>query len=139
MGLVRRSDASRRRVGGLVLALAGGWLLAGCELFPSLDDVVAPELKYEEANLTPQALDERTKEIDTSYAEPRTPTKVQLSYETSLVSISRVNNYEALWRGARACAWLAFNHPTRSARKEYATKGVEFGRAATKRLSPSRY
>ena len=78
--------------------LFGGWalaVLAGCEYSPEIEDIVEKRFVYSEQNLTPAALAERTRKIDEDYAEPRTPTKVQLSYELSLDSISRVNSYEA--------------------------------------------
>ena len=44
------------------------------------------------------------KSIDEHYVEPRTPAKVEYSLETALASISRANDFGALWRAARACA-----------------------------------
>jgi hypothetical protein len=107
----------------------------GCELAPTVDEVVDKPLAYEEAKLGPQALADRMEEIDSSYAEPRTPSKVQYSYETALASISRENGYDALWRGARACAWIGLNDPDRSRRVEYAKKGILMGKEAIRRTS----
>ena len=127
---------SERLTGKLlgVLALVCG--LAGCSnIAPEIDDVLEKKLMYKEMNFTEGKLAERMKEIDSSYAEPRTPTKVQLSYETSLDSISKVNGYEALWRGTRACAWLGLYHPERAQREQFAEKGIRMGYEAVKKTS----
>lgn len=133
--LARRSDMSRARIAGFLVSLGVAGLMTGCGLAPDLEDVVnyPPPLKYEPKNLTSAALDDRMKEIDASYAEPRTPTKVTVSYETSMDSISAVNEYAALWRGARACTWLAFNHNERSKREEFAKKGIAISRESVQK------
>ncbi len=101
-----------------------------------LESIVNPSLPYEPAALTESALAKRMKEIDQQYAEPRTPAGVKLSRETSLHSISSVNNYGALWRGARACAWLA-NHSTRGEQEAYAKQGVWWGKEAVSKAKSS--
>jgi hypothetical protein len=120
--------------------IAAGMGLVGCggidAFAPEMDDIVRPsQLKYEETNLTPTALADRMREIDEAYAEPRTPAKVSLSLETSTHSISKVNGYAALWRGTRACAWLARNLSDRSQREAFALKGISIGREAAKKAS----
>ena len=123
----------------LLAALAG---LVGCG---TPVDVVAPDLNalmnehylhYETQDLTPQALEARMKEIDDAYAEPRSFGRLYLSYETSLKSISSVNNYDALWRGARACTAIALDKKeTRSRRGEFAGKGIGLAREAMRKTS----
>lgn len=131
----RRSEEDVRRVGARVALAVAAALFAGCDLTPSLEDTLGPRLAYEEVDLAPGLLADRMKEIDASYAEPRTPAKVQVSYETSLISISPKNGYEALWKGARACAWIALNDPSPARRLEYAKKGCLMGQEAVKKLS----
>jgi hypothetical protein len=159
MERVKRSEGRRRFVdcripslsvvGGLSLAglslaaFLAGLTLGGCGgldlLAPNMEDIVeANRLHFEETDLAPSVLEGRMKEIDEAYAEPRTSAKVAYSYETCVTSISRVNNYAALWRGARACAWLAENSPDRSKRDEYAMKGIAMGKEAVKRISAIR-
>jgi hypothetical protein len=144
MPMQRGSEVGRRkafaravtRVGTSISLACVVGITGGCGLTPPLEDIVDRRLDYEEANLTQAALDERVAEIDDYYAEPRTATKVQASYETSLISISHVNGYEALWRGARACAWIALNKDVAvSRRMTYAEKGVLVGREAVEKLS----
>jgi hypothetical protein len=121
----------------MAAALVAGAGCGGIDAFHTdMEDIVEPSrLKYEETNLSPSALDDRMREIDASFAEPRTPAKVYLSYETSIQSISKVNGYAALWRGARACVWLAMNHSDRGERKRFAEAGISMGREAVKRSS----
>jgi len=114
--------------------------LAGCHadvLAPKLEDLMEPaKLKYESAGLTPQALEKRMKEVDDLYAEPRSFGKVYASYELCLASISAVNGFEALWRGARACAWIGQDPATsRSERERFALIGMSFGKEAIEKTS----
>jgi tetratricopeptide (TPR) repeat protein len=110
--------------------------LSGCGLAPELEDVLnPPNLKYEVKSLTPAALDERIRKIDESYSEERSRGRVLTSYELCLDSISPGNGYAALWRGARACYWLAENSPVKSEREEYAIKGIAMGKEAIKKAS----
>jgi hypothetical protein len=104
-------------------------------------------VELDTTELSPTLLAERIREIDESYAEPRTPARVALSLETSLISISPVNDYEALWRGMRACAWLARHYPlssggglvslgsSSSMRREFALRGVALGQQARAKIS----
>jgi hypothetical protein len=140
----KRSDGWRRGIAaaflttlGLALGTALGTGCGGIDAFHTdMEDIVEPSrLKYENTNLSASALEERMKEIDASFAEPRTPAKVKLSHETSMQSISKVNGYAALWRGARACAWLARNDSDRSERKRFAEAGMSMGKEAVKRSS----
>jgi hypothetical protein len=113
---------------------------AGCggidAFHTEMEDIVEPSrLKYEVTNLSPAALEDRMREIDETFAEPRTPAKVKLSHETSMQSISGVNGYAALWRGARACAWLAMNGSDRGERKRFAEAGIAMGEEAMKKAS----
>jgi tetratricopeptide (TPR) repeat protein len=80
-------------------------------------------------------LESRIAEIDAAYAEPRVDYKVAHSFGAAADSISPKNDYAALWRAVRACAWLGLNHPIPSQRWEYAKKGVGFGLVATQRIS----
>jgi tetratricopeptide (TPR) repeat protein len=75
------------------------------------------------------------KEIDKAFAEPRSPGSVLVSYEESRGSISQVNNYAALWRGTRACAWLAMFESERARREKFALEGIKMGSAAAQKLS----
>lgn len=143
MRLKRRSEKScwihRAWSLGVVGALA--FAAGGCRGFDpddldlvDMDQVADPHnFKYNTQDLTPQALEERMKEADLYFVEPRSFGKVLASYETCLKSISERNGYAALWRGARACAWIAINDDSKSRRIEYATKGIKIGREATRR------
>ena len=130
-----------RGVGGLVLGVSCLALLgfAGCQQVEGLveleDMLERNQLKYETAQLSEASLSKRMKEIDDAYAEPRTWAKVSLSLETSLLSISPHNGYQALWRGARACAWLSRNAPTESEKENFAFLGIAWGREAIRRDS----
>lgn len=112
---------------------------AGCKEVDGLveleDMLERNKLKYEPAELSGASLEKRMKEIDDAYAEPRTWAKVSLSLETSLLSISPQNGYAALWRGARACAWLSRNAATRSDKEDYSLLGIAWGKEAIKRDS----
>jgi hypothetical protein len=128
------------RAAFVMLAVLAAGVAGGCggidAYAPEMDDIVRPsQLKYEETDLTPTALADRMREIDEAYAEPRTPAKVSLSLETSIHSISNVNGYAALWRGARACAWLARNLNDRGQRETFALKGISMGREAARKAS----
>jgi hypothetical protein len=90
---------------------------------------------HETTDLSPAMLQARMDEIDKNFEEPRSSAKVAYSYETCRLSISRVNDYGALWRGARACSWLAVNHPDRSQRLKFAEEGAAMGRAAVRKTS----
>lgn len=129
---------TRFLIEGLISCLAL-LIVAGCssaEGLVELEDVMERnQLKYEVAQLSKAALEKRMKEIDDAYAEPRTPASVNLSLETSSLSISQENGYGALWRGARACAWLARHAVSRAQKEDYAFKGIAFGREAVKRAS----
>lgn len=92
-------------------------------------------MRYEIKDLTPQALRARAEQIDGNYAEPRTTKRVALSYKTSMDSISPADGYAALWRGARACAWLAENSTDPSKREAFALKGIAMGREAVAKAS----
>jgi hypothetical protein len=127
---MRRSEVMKVAVVGVFLGFTG------CGMEPDIEDVVnypAPA-RIEEKNLTRTALDARIKEIDGSYAETRMLEKVQVSFKLSLDAISRENNYDALWRAVRACAWIALDEGTpRATRLEYAMKGMSYGRLAAKK------
>ena len=129
------SDVTKRGTWSCVAVVVGA--LSGCGTSaPELDEILERnKLNYKDMGFTEMKLAQRMEEIDANYAEPRTPTKVQLSYETSLDSISQVNRYDALWRGTRACAWLALNHPERAGRVEFAEKGIRMGYEAAKKTS----
>jgi tetratricopeptide (TPR) repeat protein len=133
---VHHRGTAAKAIGVAVLGVAP--FLTGCittdeieAMAPSMDDLADPErLHYEAQDLTPQALEDRMREIDQYYAEPRSFGKVLASYETSIKSISRQNGYEALWRGARACAWIAESNESRGRRKDYAVQGMKMAKAA---------
>jgi tetratricopeptide (TPR) repeat protein len=129
-----------RRLGALAsfaVLLAGGCGTPVDVMAPDLDSMMNEHhLQYETQDLTAQALEERIKEIDGYYAEPRSFGKLLTSYETCLKSISAVNGYEALWRGARACAAIALDrNEVRSRRMEYAGKGIGMAREAMRKIS----
>lgn len=133
----------RRSEGGELLIVGSSCLVflffTGCEQVDGLieleDMLERNQLKYEAAQLSEASLTKRMQEIDDAYAEPRSPASVNLSLETSLYSISRHNGYAALWRGARACAWLARNAKIRSEKEEHALLGIAWGKEAVKRDS----
>jgi len=108
-------------------------VLASCETVPlvSMHDVWDPQA-YRPVfqDLSESRLEKNMQEIDEQYAETRTTAKVELSLETSELSVSENNKCAALWRGSRACAWLARHHPDLGARERYASKGIAMGRKA---------
>jgi tetratricopeptide (TPR) repeat protein len=121
---------------GLVVALVFStvllFVLPACV---QLEDVLDRPYNFIETNLTASALEKQMQKVDEQYREPRTPKSVEYSLETAELSISHENGYEALWRAARACAWLARNLSNYSERVRYADKGMRIGKEATKRLS----
>lgn len=142
MRIMRRSESlAAHRVLGLGALVVVALTFGGCRGFNpddfdviDMDQVADPHnFKYDPQNLTPQALEDRMKEADQLFAEPRSFGKVLASYEICLKSISERNNYAALWRGARACAWIALNDDSKARRLEYAMKGRKIGREATRR------
>jgi hypothetical protein len=133
-----RSLRSERRACAAIVILAA--LASGCQLVevtpPSLHDIWDPNAyKFVDKRLTPVKLAKYMAEIDEQYSETRTPAKVALSLETSELSVSANNDCEALWRGARACAWLATNVADVSEREKFAAKGVAMGRKAIEYMS----
>jgi len=120
----------------VLLGLLSG--LSGCHLAELVEPeniILSEATDYEPTDLSARSLEERMVQIDELYVEPRTTAKVNFSLETSLASVSQVNQYEALWRAARACAWLAQNADTRRDREEYARRGVRLGSEARRRTS----
>jgi len=125
-------------IAGLLAAVG----LAGCHsdiLVPDLEDLVEPgKLAYESQDLTAGALKGRMEEIDDLFAEPRTYAKALASYELCLHSISSVNQYGALWRGARAAAWIGMQDSVPHGRRQRsALNGMAFGREAVKKAGQS--
>ena len=96
---------------------------------------VEPKPALNVAPLPVTILKERIDEIDQSYAEPRTIYRVSHSLGTSKDSVSPGNNYQSLWRGVRACAWLAVNHQNSAEKKKYALEGIYLGREARQKTS----
>ena len=96
---------------------------------------VEPKPALNVAPLPVTILKERIDEIDQSYAEPRTIYRVSHSLGTSKDSVSPGNNYQSLWRGVRACAWLAVNHQNPAEKKKYALEGIYLGREARQKTS----
>ncbi|MBI4585298.1 MAG: tetratricopeptide repeat protein [Planctomycetes bacterium] len=118
----------------LFAALTGGLLAsAGCSLF--IDPVDEARFKYVESPIAGPALEARMAEADQLYLEPRSPAKVRQSLSVAAQSISRANGYAALWRAARACAWLADSELDEEERHRYAFEGVAISKEAA-RLAP---
>lgn len=117
----------------LLLSICSFLFLGGCVTIEPDDYerlMSTQRFTMDHKNLTPTKLKKYMDEIDHYYAEPRTPKKVELSLETAELSISSVNHYGSLWRGSRACYWLAMNLPDHREREKFARKGVAMGRAA---------
>lgn len=123
----RRSDAGRLLFLSLFALLA--LLVAGCV---SVEEVIEEKYPLDELAqpLSAGALDKRMSLIDEQFGEPRTPASVAHSLETAEGSISPNNDYDALWRGIRACAWLTQNHPDRAEREKFGEKGIRMGKKA---------
>jgi tetratricopeptide (TPR) repeat protein len=139
IGTRKRSEGARWDCVAIVF-VAGALLcgLAGCGVEQAVDPEILLDphgFSYESADLTPSRLEERMKDIDKAFEEPRSPGSVLLSFEKSRNSISHVNSYAALWRGTRACAWLAMNEPEHSRRKKFALEGISMGNAAARKVS----
>ncbi|MBN1441755.1 MAG: tetratricopeptide repeat protein [Planctomycetes bacterium] len=120
--------------------LAGALLLAGCGIADviTVDDILnQPPYPVGDQRLSLDALQKHMAAIDDQYSEPRTPAKVAHSLETARAYESSVNGYDALWRGVRACAWLAANHPDIKERAEHAILGIRMGRASVRQPGPA--
>lgn len=131
--------SSLGRTGAVVAALAVTVLMvAGCGVGP--DEIMDPPGRYkiQDREFTAVTLAEKMREIDEQYAEPRTPARVALSLETARAYESRTNEYDALWRSVRACAWLARNHPDPDERDRYGRLGVQIGQIAKDQKELSR-
>ena len=111
-------------------------LMGGCASYEAIHvSGIEPEAQLNEIALPPEILESRITEIDTSYAEPRTIYRVSHSLGASKDSVSPGNNYQSLWRGVRACSWLALNHQNPLEKKKYALEGVYLGREARQKTS----
>ncbi len=113
-------------------ALGASVLLSGCFLFQK---VVVEPFAYQVSGLSPEEIAQNTGEADALYRSPRTPERVEKSYQVALGSISPSNGYSGLWRSARAAAWLADHLPEADLREFYAHQGIAAGREAI-RLAP---
>lgn len=107
------------------------------DAFPAPKIYEGRTLDYEEAQLSEISARKRIEEIDQQFAEPRTRGRVRLSQETAQYSISRESNYGSLWRGARACAWLAGDAGSPTERRDCALDGITWGKAAVEKDSTS--
>jgi tetratricopeptide (TPR) repeat protein len=65
-------------------------------------------------------------ESDALYREPRTPERVERSFEAALAARAG-NDEEALWRAARASFWLSRRHPQAEVQIAFSRKGVALG------------
>lgn len=116
----------------VVLALLG----TGCASYEAMAVSGADPIPVLNVSPLPVTiLEERINEIDESYSEPRTIYRVSHSLGTSKDSVSPGNNFQSLWRGVRACAWLALNHEKPSEKKKFALEGVYLGRKARQKTS----
>ena len=112
------------------------FLVAGCSSYEAMQvSGTEPEAKLNDVPLPAAILEERIGEIDKSYEEPRTVYRVSHSLGTSKDSVSSGNGYQSLWRGVRACSWLALNHQNPEEKKKYALEGVYLGREARQKTS----
>lgn len=119
-----------------VVAIALVVLMPGCASYEAIHvSGVEPEANLNESTLPAAILENRIDEIDQSYAEPRTIYRVSHSLGTSKDSVSSGNNYQSLWRGVRACSWLALNHQKPEEKKKFALEGVYLGREARQKTS----
>ncbi len=120
-----------RALRGILLA-AGIVLLAGCPrpLPPVLNAVTV------KASELP---DEREELVEYADAEMRKDTIE--GAENSLIALEKAigehavtvigRDYDALWRAARACAWLAEEFTDKKTRDQFAYHGVQYAKAAT--------
>ena len=112
------------------------FLVAGCSSYEAMQvSGTEPEAKLNDVPLPAAVLEERIGEIDKSYEERRTVYRVSHSLGTSKDSVSSGNDYQSLWRGVRACSWLALNHQNPEEKRKYAVEGVYLGREARQKTS----
>jgi len=112
------------------------FLVAGCSSYEAMQvSGTEPKAQLNDVLLPAAVLEERIGEIDQSYEEPRTVYRVSHSLGTSKDSVSSGNGYQSLWRGVRACSWLALNHQNPKEKKKYALEGVYLGREARQKTS----
>jgi tetratricopeptide (TPR) repeat protein len=124
----------RRTVVGASLAASLVWSGVGCYLFRS-DKVEG--LDYGVSRLRTEEIARKAEEADRLFAKPRSPDRVEGSYEAAMASISPANGYRGLWQAARAADWLAANLQDKARREHFARQGVAAAREAT-RLAPDR-
>jgi hypothetical protein len=113
-------------------------LLAGCPrpLPPSLTA----------ASIRPGDLPDDREEL-IKYADEEMKKDTVVAAENSLVAVEKAigehaltviaRDYDALWRAARACAWLAEEFTDKKLREQFAYHGTEYAKAATA-LQPKR-
>jgi len=89
------------------------------------------ESRYREVSLSDHEAATRIRLIDENYSPPRTQEKVAASLAVAFQSISPKTREDVLWRGSRACVWLAEYMDTKNARRQAAVEGAHFGREAT--------
>ncbi len=110
------------------LAFAGVLGLAACPPKGAVSGATV------QASDLPNTVTDLNKYIDDQYKQQRAD-----AIENSLVAADKAlaldNNYETLWRGARAAAWLADELPDR--REQYAQRGVGYAEKAIA-LDPKR-
>jgi tetratricopeptide (TPR) repeat protein len=110
----------------LVLIALGS---AGCFLFQK----EVGQLRYDESHASPEEVAGASAAADSLFAPPRTPDRVEKSFDRAMASISPSNGFKGLWQAARAAAWLAENLPDASGREDWARRGVAAGREAQAR------
>ncbi len=118
------------------LVLAGVLMLAGCPrpLPPVLSAATAKaeELPEEREALLKYADDEMKKETIASAENSLVATEKAIGAH-ALTVIGR--DYDALWRAARACAWIAEDFSDKKTRESFSYHGIQYAKAA-KALEP---
>jgi tetratricopeptide (TPR) repeat protein len=118
-----------RRAAALLPVLALG---AAVPLLGACPAALPPALR--EATVKPGDLPASVPEL-IAYAEEEHKKEQTSSSENIVIAVDRglvkePRNYELLWRGARACAWLTEEFTDNERRASYAQKGVDYARRA---------
>ena len=98
------------------------------------------------ASVKAEELPESTEEL-LKYADDQMKKDSVVAAENSLVALEKAigahavtvigRDYDALWRAARACAWLAEDFTDKKTREQFAYHGIEYAKAASA-LEPRR-
>jgi len=120
------SDPRRPQRATLALLFTGGLTLTGCP--------AAPPPVMREATLNPSELPADPAEL-VKYIDEEEKKQTAAAEENEVIAVDKglekdPKDYELLWRGARACAWLTEEFPNKDQRASWAERGIKYAKRA---------